>query len=258
MALTFSWRCRISRRGSALRCPREPELRFCASAPRFTGRFLPGARLWRPAQPSAPKDERASLLRRQDWAPRKPLPGNGGGASALPSVHPAEACAPPLVIRPRVPPAAGCEASRGGICEPGRGPCSMASASVVVCRVDERGCEATSSSTAKLELADFPPPRHCRVAQRRGERVLAPRPHVLRGARARGHRRHHNDPQAVVILLPPKQYPTQNRAVPPLPKPHRPPLGARGEAIPGTTSTLQVARVWVCGQHHRHRPHTHR
>lgn len=34
----------------------------------------------------------------------------------------------------------------------------MASASVVVCRVDERGCEATSSSTAKLELADFPPP----------------------------------------------------------------------------------------------------
>ena len=34
----------------------------------------------------------------------------------------------------------------------------MASASVVVCRVGERGIEATSSSTAKLELAGFPPP----------------------------------------------------------------------------------------------------
>lgn len=34
----------------------------------------------------------------------------------------------------------------------------MASASVVVCRVGERGIEATSSSTAKLELADFPTP----------------------------------------------------------------------------------------------------
>ena len=185
MALTFSWRCRISRRGSALRCPREPELRFCASAPRFTGRFLPGARLWRPAQPSAPKDERASLLRRQDWAPRKPLPGKGGGASALPSVHPAEACAPPLIIRPRVPPAAGCEASRGGICEPGRGPCSMASASVVVCRVDERGCEATSSSTAKLELADFPPPSLPRRAASRGACACPPPARAPRSTRPR-------------------------------------------------------------------------